>query len=151
MVLVRSRPVARRRATTWPSSTLIQEMESFLRDAGQWSGSRGERVFPAVCITQDADHFFLRAELPGMQSDDLDLTVDGNKITLRGRRAIPTESDDVSFHRRERVAGTFARTVSLPADISTDEVTATYRNGILTVVAPKAPEAKPRQIAVNAS
>ena len=150
MVLVRSRPVARRRPT-WPSTSLMREMESFLRDAGQWSGPRGERAFPAVNVTQDTDRFYLRAELPGMRSEDLDLSVDGNKITLRGRRDIPAESDDVSFHRRERVAGTFARTVALPADVSTSEVSATYRNGILTVVAPKAPEAKPRQIAVNAN
>ena len=151
MVLVRSRPVARRRPAGWPSASLMREMESFLRDAAQLSGPRGERAFPAVNVNQDADHFYLRAELPGLQVDDLDLSVDGSKITIRGRRDIPAEGGEVSFHRRERVAGTFARTVSLPADVTTDEVSATYRNGILTIVAPKAPEAKPRQIAVNAS
>ena len=149
MVLVRSRPIARRRPAAWPSSSLMREMESFLRDAGQWTGPRSERAFPAVNVSQDDDRFSLRAELPGMRVEDLDLSIDGNKITLRGRRDIPAESEDVSFHRRERVAGTFARTVSLPAEVSTEDVTATYRNGILTIVAPKAPEAKPRQIAVK--
>lgn len=149
MVLVRSRPIARR-AAPWPPASLMREMESFLRDAGQLSGRREERAFPAVNVTHDADRFYLRAELPGMRVEDLDLSVDGNKITLRGRRDIPAEGE-VSFHRRERAAGTFARTVGLPADIDADAVDATYRNGILTVVAPKAPEAKPRQIAVNAT
>lgn len=127
----------------------MREMESFLRDAGQLAGRGSERAFPAVNVTQDVDHFYLRAELPGMRADDLDLSVDGNKITLRGRRDIPAETGDVSFHRQERVAGTFARTVSLPTDISADAVDANYKSGILTIVAPKAPEAKPRQIAVN--
>lgn len=152
MVLVRTRPLNRQRQTAWPSASLMREMEAFFRDVGgERSNGRFQRAFPAVNVTQDVEAFYLRAELPGLDAADLDLSVDNNKVTLRGSRDIGAEADEVSFHRRERAGGSFARTVSLPADVDAEGVTATYRDGVLTVVVPKAPEAKPRQITVQTS
>ncbi len=155
MVLELTRPLVRQRASTWPPSSLMREMEALFRDFGERSSLRDHRLFPAVNVTHDADAFYLRAELPGMDPEALDLSVDHNKVTLRGGREIPVEEAgegaEVSFHRRERRAGTFARTVTLPSDIDAERVEATYRNGVLTVTVPKAPEAKPRRIAVQSS
>lgn len=151
MVLVQTRPLVRQRASAWPPAPWRRDMEAVFRDLfGDWPRLREQRAFPAVNVTQDPDHFYLRAELPGMEADGIDLSVDGNKVTIRGTRSIPAEGD-VSFHRRERVAGSFARTVSLPADVHGEGVEAHYRDGILTVSVPKAPESKPRQIAVQSS
>ena len=88
---------------------------------------------------------------PVRTPDALDLSIDQNKLTLRGGRELPAEGEGVSFHRRERRAGTFARTITFPADIDADRVGASYRNGVLTVTVPKAPEAKPRRIDVQSS
>ena len=138
MVLVRTRPLVRQRPTAWPSASLMRDMEAFFRDvAGDRPGAREQRAFPAVNVTQDPERFYLRAELPGMIASELDLSVDQNKVTLRGVRDIPAEGDEVSVHRRERVAGSFARTVTLPADIDAEGVQADYRNGVLTVTVPE--------------
>lgn len=127
-------------------------MEALLRDfMADRPGWREQRVFPAVNVTEDAEHVYLRAELPGMEASALDLSVEQNKITLRGSRSIPAEGDDVSFHRRERAAGSFARTIELGLDIDAEGVEAEYRDGLLTITAPKAPEAKPRQITVRSN
>ena len=152
MVLELTRPRVRQRASTWPPSSLMREMEALFREfSGERSPLRDQRLFPAVNVTHDADAFYLRAELPGMDLEALDLSVDQNKVTLRGGREISTEADEVSVHRRERRAGNFARTVTLPSDIDAENVEATYRDGVLTVTVPKAPEAKPRRIAVQSS
>lgn len=151
MVLELTRPTGRQRTPTWPTASLMREMESLFRDFGERSSSRDQRLFPAVNVNHDADAFHLRAELPGFDVEALDLSVDQNKITLRGEREIPAERDDVSFHRRERRAGTFARTITLPSDIDAERVEATYRHGVLAVTVPKAAEAKPRRIAVQSS
>lgn len=152
MVLVRTRPLVRRRAPMWPPASLMREMERFFDDAGaEGAGARAQGAFPAVNVTQTTDNFYIRAELPGMNAAELDLSVDKNKITLRGTRSIADEGTDMSVHRRERVAGSFARTVALPADVDAEGVAATYRDGLLTVTVPKAPEAKPRQIEINSA
>ncbi len=152
MVLVRTKPLMRHRASAWPSASMMREMESLIRDfTGDRTASREQRAFPAVNVTHDPEHYYLRAELPGMDPEQLDLSVDQNKVTVRGTLDTPAEETDVSFHRRERLAGTFARTVTLPSDIATDEVEASYRHGVLNVTVPKAPEAKPRQIEVKSS
>lgn len=166
MVLVRTRPALARRTSPRPTPSLVRDIEALFRDSMfgdsmfRESGFRdslldvpglsGRRVFPAVNVTQTADAYYLRAELPGLDASDLDLSVDQNKITLRGSRDIPTEGAQVSTHRRERTSGSFNRTVALPSDIDAEGVEATYRNGVLTVTVPKTPEAKPRQISVNA-
>lgn len=151
MVLELTRPLVRQRASSWPPASLMREMEALVRDFGERTPFRDQRLFPAVNVTQDEDAFHVRAELPGMDPEALDLSIDQNKLTLRGGRELPAEGEGVSFHRRERRAGTFARTVTLPADVDADRVEATYRNGVLTVTVPKAPEAKPRRIDVQSS
>ena len=106
-------------------------------------------VFPLVNITEDGDNFYIRAELPGVEGNGLDIQATANNISISGERKIAAEGDNVKYHRREREAGKFSRMISLPSDVNTDKVGAELVNGILTLTVPKAEAAKPRQISVN--
>jgi len=108
-------------------------------------------VFPPVNISQDNDNFYIRAELPGIKAADISVTTLRNRVSITGKREIPRESDKVSYHRKERAEGEFSRTVTLPGEVAADRVEARYTDGVLQLTLPKAEEAKPRQIAVNAS
>jgi HSP20 family protein len=79
----------------------------------------------------------------------VDLSVEGDSLTLRGERKIPEAGEKVSYHRREREAGVFRRVITLPVKVEADKVRAAMKNGILSVTLPKAAEAKPKQIVVG--
>ena len=116
------------------------------------TGSRrsvGAGVFPQLNVTEDAGKFYLRAELPGVKNDDLDIQATGKNISISGARTIHSENDNARYHRREREAGNFSRVLTLPSDIDADRIEAKMDKGILTVIVPKAEAAKPRQIKVN--
>ncbi len=106
-------------------------------------------VFPLVNLTESKDSYILRAELPGVRSEDLDIQATANTLSLAGERKIPEEDRGTRYHRREREAGRFSRVVSLPREINPDQVEAGLVNGVLTVVVPKAEAAKPRHISVR--
>jgi HSP20 family protein len=107
------------------------------------------RVFPAVNITEDKDSYFVRAELPGIKANEIDLQVNGRNLTISGERKIQFEGENAKYHRREREAGKFSRVIGLPGDIDSNSVEAKMVNGILTVVISKSEASKPKQISVN--
>jgi HSP20 family protein len=108
-------------------------------------------VFPSVNVTEDNDSYYIRAELPGIKADELDISATGNSFSISGERKIPEEKENAKYHRKEREAGKFSRVISLPSQIDTTKADAKCVDGVLTVVLPKAEAAKPRQIAVKAS
>lgn len=105
-------------------------------------------VFPLVNVSEDKDNYYVRAELPGIKPEDLNISVTEDTLIISGERRIP-EEENVNYHRREREAGKFSRAVTLPGQIDPDKVEARCKNGILTVVLPKAETAKTRQIPVK--
>ena len=105
-------------------------------------------VFPAVNLTETKDHYFIRAELPGLTAEDLDIQTAGNSVTISGERKIAAE-EGVRYHRREREAGKFSRVITLPEVADMGKVEAGLVNGILTVKISKSEAAKPRQISVK--
>ncbi len=107
------------------------------------------RVFPAVNITEDKDTYYVRAELPGIKADDMDLQVNGRNLMISGERKIRSEGENAKYHRREREAGKFSRVISLPGDLNPDKIDATMVNGILTVSIGKSEASKPKQITVK--
>jgi HSP20 family protein len=109
----------------------------------------GVGVFPPVNVSQDDDNFYIRAEMPGVKTKDISISAVKNRVSISGRRDIPSESERVSYHRRERAEGAFSRTVTLASDVDTNAVEARYADGILTLTLAKAAEAKPRQITVR--
>ena len=106
-------------------------------------------VYPLVNISEDHDHIFVRAELPGVQAADLEITLQDNSLILRGERKIPAEDKQVNYHRRERESGFFRRIVALPAQVRGDKVEAACKDGILTIKLAKPEEIKPRKIEVK--
>ena len=104
---------------------------------------------PAVDLYEDKDNFHLRAELPGMKKEAIDISIRDGVLTLSGERKEEQTQDGTEVHRSERFVGRFQRTVTLPSPVDADKVKATYRDGILTVTLPKTEEAKPKQIPVN--
>ena len=112
---------------------------------GGWQG-----VNPPVNLYEDADAYLLVAELPGVEPNDIDISIEGSTITLRGERKIDY-GDDANAHRIERLSGEFRRAFELPAAIDTDAVEASSRNGVLMLRLPKSPEHRPRRIDVKAS
>jgi HSP20 family protein len=106
-------------------------------------------VYPLVNISEDRDHIYVRAELPGVQAADLEITVQNHSLILRGERKIATEEKQVNYHRRERESGFFRRVLALPGRMQADRVEATCKDGILTIKLAKPEETKPRKIQVK--
>ena len=118
---------------------------AFGLERSPWQGG----VYPLVNISEDRDHLYVRAELPGVKAENLEITVQDSSLILRGERKIPTEEKQVNYHRREREAGFFRRVVALPARIQADKVEATCKDGILSIKLAKPEEVKPRKIQVK--
>jgi HSP20 family protein len=105
---------------------------------------------PPVDIYQNGDHeVVLKAELPDMTREDIDITVDNGTLTIRGEKKLSNDVKEEQFHRIERRYGSFRRSFSLPQTVDTGKVAAEYKNGVLTVRLPLREEAKPRQIKVD--
>jgi HSP20 family protein len=105
---------------------------------------------PAVDIYQNGDHeLVLKAELPDMTREDIDITVDNGALTIKGEKKFAADAKEEHFHRIERRYGSFSRSFSLPRTVDTGKVAAEYKNGVLTVRLPLREEAKPRQIKVD--
>lgn len=117
--------------------------------AGDRGGEVWAGVFPPLNVTQDDDHFYVRAEIPGIKASELSITAVRNRVSLAGKREIQRENERVSYHRKERAEGSFNRTVMLPTEVDATRVDARYADGILTLTLPKAEETKPRQITVR--
>lgn len=115
--------------------------------AGDYPGHVGTGVFPPLNVSQDDHHYYLRAELPGVTSDDLDVSVVGRTVSIAGRRG-DEAAEGVSYHRRERSTGAFSRSITLPGEVDAERVQAKHVNGLLTVQLEKPQRAKPRQIKV---
>ena len=106
-------------------------------------------VFPAINVTEDGNHFYVRAELPGVQAKDLDIQTTATNLTISGERKLASEAESAKYHRREREGGRFSRAFSLPKEIDTERVEARLVNGLLTLRLPKAESAKPKRITIG--
>jgi HSP20 family protein len=106
-------------------------------------------VFPPLNVTQDANNYYVRAEVPGIKASELSISAVRNQLTIAGKREIPPEQGHVSYHRRERAEGAFNRTLTLPTELDADRVDARCVDGILTLTLPKTEAAKPRQVVVK--
>lgn len=105
---------------------------------------------PPVDIFQSDDHeLVLKAELPDMAREDIEITVENFVLTIRGEKKIATEVKEDQYHHSERRYGTFSRSFSLPQTVDANRVSAEYKNGVLTVRLPLREEAKPRSIKVD--
>ena len=104
---------------------------------------------PAVDLYEDKDNFTVKAELPGMKRDEIDISFQDGTLAISGERKCEEKNGDAETYRSERFFGRFHRTLTLPKPVQSEKVKATYKDGILTVVLPKTEEAKPKQIEVS--
>jgi HSP20 family protein len=104
---------------------------------------------PALDVYEDNDNLIVKAELPGLKKDEIDISIHEGALHISGERKQETQNKDAETYRSERFYGRFHRTVGLPKAVQVDKVQASYRDGILTVTLPKSEEAKPKQIQVN--
>jgi HSP20 family protein len=135
---------------------LQERINRAFSDAYGRSGSADEGFLtsgswvPPVDIYQNGEHeLVLKAELPDMTREDIDITVDNGTLTIKGEKKLSNEVKEEQFHRIERRYGTFSRSFSLPQTVDPGKVAAEYRNGVLSVRLPLREEAKPRQIKVD--
>jgi len=129
------------------------QFERFLREALSPVTGEGEvstRTWaPPVDIYEDGDNLVLKAELPGINPDEVEIRVENNTLYLKGERKFEKEVKEQSYHRVERTYGTFTRSFSLPNSVDPDKVAADYKDGVLTLTMPKKEEAKPKTIKIN--
>jgi HSP20 family protein len=108
---------------------------------------RSANVFPSINLYDDGNAYLLRAELPGVTKESLNVTVKGDQLMLEGERVIRVAN--ASYHRREREGGKFSRTVTLPEAVDGERIEASYKNGVLEVRLPRIPKAQPRRIEIH--
>jgi len=132
-----------------------REFDRLFREAFSPALAEGEvstRTWaPPVDIYENGENLVLKAELPGINPDDVEIRVEDNTLYLKGERKFEKEVKEQNYHRVERSYGTFTRTFSLPNSIDSDKVAANYKDGVLTLTMPKKEEAKPKTIKINVS
>ena len=126
----------------WDPFREFAQTQDRLNTSGAW--------VPPVDIYQNGDHeVVIKAELPDMTREEIDITVDNGTLTVRGEKKLSSDVKEEQFHRVERRYGVFSRSFSLPQTVDPNRVAAEYRNGVLTVRFSLREEAKPRQIKVD--
>ena len=119
--------------------------------SGQAESARQRMWAPALDISERKDAYVVSVELPGVKPEDLDITMEDGLLTIQGERQFSQESTEQQYHRVERRYGSFRRSITLPSQVQADAIEASFENGVLEVVVPKAEEAKPKKISVRAS
>lgn len=137
----------------------FSDIDRLRQDMGRLLGALGGEVdkiptagvFPLVNIAEGEDGYTITAELPGVLPEDLDISVVGKSVGLKGERKQPELPEGAKFHRRERSYLKFSRMLGLPEEVDADKVTAILADGVLTLKAPKAAAARPKKISINAA
>lgn len=110
--------------------------------------TRGSTSYPPAKMVDTGDSVVVAAELPGVNKDEVELTVLGDTLTITGEKKLPAE-EGATYIRHERPHGRFHKVINMPYSVDQEKISATYKDGILTVTLPKAEEAKPRHITVK--
>ena len=143
--------------TTWkPTRNLFgihKEMDRIFDNfLGDWNFPRRtvhRNWLPPVDILDTDDHVEIRAEVPGLSEKDVHVSITDNVLTLRGEKKQESEVKDGGYHRVERSYGRFQRSFTLPSNLQTDKVKATFKNGVLAILVPKTEQAKPKEIPIS--
>ena len=142
-----------RRSKEQESGGLRSELDRFFADTFMrglpFAGSQGERGYPAIDIYSDENKFVLVADLPGYSSDDVEINVTSNQITLSGKTKSETEKQEDTFYWKERYSGSFSRSFELPIPVQSGKVEASFEDGVLKVEMPKADDARPRTVKIK--
>lgn len=128
---------------------LEREVDRLLESVNfTFHGIRPGRQYPAINLFERPTEYLITAELPGTKADDIELTIAGGVLTMKGRRAGPEGVSEDRYRRQERFRGVWQRSLTLPERVQEDGLTAEFNHGVLRVHLPKAPETKARQIPI---
>lgn len=133
-------------------TSLRREMDNMLsRFFGEapFSSLFSQEWNPAVDVSETEECVFVKAELPGLEAKDIDVSLMGDRLTIKGEKTKEEEKKGESFHSVERYSGSFQRSFRLPSTVQMDKVEATFEKGVLTVKLPKTEEAKSKEIKIN--
>jgi len=154
MSLIRWNPV--HELDRWPSDFVgIQRDINRLFDNFFRSGNPVEETIatayfaPAVDIAEKENEYVVKVELPGVEKEDVKISVESNILTIKGEKKQEKEEKNKNFHRVERSYGSFQRSFTLPSTVKNDKIDALFNSGILTITMPKSEESKPKQIEVK--
>ena len=153
MALIRWTP----RGDLWdPFANLadIQEEMNHLFDSSLRRFGRGDfdgTFVPAIDVTEEKDSFLVKADLPGLSKDDVNVMLQDNSLTIKGEKKRAAETKEANYYRHERVYGSFSRTIELPSTVDAKKIDAQFKDGVLQVRLPKTEEAKPKQIEIKVS
>jgi HSP20 family protein len=120
----------------------------FFDDWGEGPSNLGT-YWPAIDVSEREDDLLVRAELPGMTAEDIDIEVQNNALLIRGEKKDETEESGERYHYVERRSGSFQRMVQLPNEVDAEKIDASYKDGVLTITLPKSEKAKPKRISVK--
>jgi len=140
--------------TFQPLRQLREEVDRLVNDVWGSGGPMSpgfisrHRSFPTLNVWETDGEIWAEAELPGVSEEDLDISVVGRELTIKGERKA-TKPDESVFHRQERGLGAFTRSIELPLEVDIDQIEATLRDGVLSLRLPKAESVKPRKININ--
>jgi HSP20 family protein len=131
--------------------TLRQAMDQLFDDAfTRPRGASGVSLVPAMDLYQTEDEVVVKANLPGLKSEDVQISLANGVLSLRGEFKQEDEKNDATYHMLERRYGTFERAVTLPTDVQADKAKADFEDGVLTITLPKAEAVKPKTITIKA-
>lgn len=110
---------------------------------------RARRWIPAMDVVESDDHLVLRADLPGITEDDIEIEIKDNVLTVSGERKVEDEKRDEGYYRVERAFGSFSRSLTLPEGVKADDVSASFDKGVLAISIPKPEERKPQRVQIG--
>lgn len=146
-----------RQPQTLPSTTDTLEPFRLMRNLLRWDPYRelsfpmegGSTFMPSFDVKETADAYVFTADMPGIQKDNLDIQLTGNRLTISGHRESEGTREGETFYSQERSFGTFSRTFSLPEEVESGKVAAELREGVLHLMVPKSPETRPQKITIS--
>jgi len=109
----------------------------------------GKEWAPSLDVSETKDNIVVKAEVPGMDGKDIDISLSGGVLTLKGEKKQEKEEKDENYYFAERSYGAFFRAVQLPQEVQTDKIKASYKNGVLTITLPKSEEAKAKEVKIK--
>lgn len=132
--------------------TLRSEMDRLFDDFFGMTPARtaGTMWAPAVDVREDEHNFYVTADLPGMKKEEIEVELENSLLTIKGERRFERREDKENFHFVERSYGNFYRSFTLPKNVKGDAITAEYKDGVLSVMIPKADEVKPKKVVIQA-
>ena len=137
--------------TRWDPFRSLLDLHTRVAPVSSFTDDSERAWVPQVDIFEKGDDLVIRAEVPGVDRSAIEVQIEDGNLVLRGERKLDAESGDGKVYRRERFHGTFSRRFSLPDTVDPGRIEAAYKDGVLTVTLPKAVEAKPRKIVVEAA